>query len=215
MQELITLKQDWLAAIGPPLEASLGPLQFPDHNYGLVSFQSTYQRNLALCNNGTYHINLTLPTELVDGVIMDKGQFATDHLKWAEYVQIVEPLLVACYGTPDVLSLACPFLPEEEQYSIGSLRVTLSRYVSLQTFDTRAPINGKLLQCDVPATSWYRTLNASPYVTNDKIGYDINFNKFKNHGMELRFFDWFPETYLADLIFFLILLGEHAVQCAR
>ena len=215
VQELVQLKHDWMEAVAPRLAASLGPFRFPDHNYGIVAFQSTYMRNLAFCNNGTYHVNLTLPTRLMDGVIVDKSQFAADHLKWTECIQIVEPLLVACYGTPDVLSLACPYLPEEEQYSTGSLRVTLSRYVSLQTFDTRSPINGKLLQCAVPEGSWYRALEESPYHTNDMIGYDVNFNKFKNHGIELRFFDWFPETYLADLVFFLILLGEHAVQCRR
>ena len=215
VQELIDLKRDWLATVAPRLAASLGPLRFPDHNYGIVAFQSTYQRNMALCNNGTYHVNLTLPTRLEDGVIVDKAQFAADHLKWVEMIQVVEPLLVACYGTPDVLSLVCPFLGEEEQYSIGSLRVTLSRYVSLQTFPTKAPVNGKLLHCEVPEGSWYKGLGASPYHTNDVIGYDVNFNKFKNHGIELRFFDWFPEEYLADLVFFLILLGEHALHCAK
>ena len=215
VQELIDLKRDWLAAVTPRLEASLGPLRFPDHNYGIVAFQSTYQRNMALCNNGTYHVNLTLPTRLEDGVIVDKAQFAADHLKWVEMIQVVEPLLVACYGTPDVLSLVRPSLGEEEQYSIGSLRVTLSRYVSLQTFPTRAPVNGKLLHCEVPEESWYHMLGSSPYHTNDVIGYDVNFNKFKNHGIELRFFDWFPEMYLADLVFFLILLGEHAIHCAK
>ena len=215
VQELIDLKRNWLAVIAPALAPSLGPLRFPDHNYGIVAFQSTYQRNMALCNNGTYHVNLTLPTRLEDGVIVDKAQFAADHLKWVEAIQIVEPLLVACYGTPDVLSLACSSLGEKEQYSIGSLRVTLSRYVSLQTFPTKAPVNGKLLHCDVPEGSWYKGLGESPYHTNDVIGYDVNFNKFKNHGIELRFFDWFPEEYLADLVFFLILLGEHAVHCAK
>jgi len=215
IQELIDLKRDWLAAVGPALVSSLGPLRFPDHNYGIVAFQSTYQRNMALCNNGTYHVNLTLPTRLEDGVIVDKAQFAADHLKWVEAIQVVEPLLVACYGSPDVLSLVQPFLGEGEQYSIGSLRVTLSRYVSLQTFPTKAPVNGKLLHCEVPEGSWYKGLGSSPYHTNDVIGYDVNFNKFKNHGIELRFFDWFPEEYLADLVFFLILLGEHAVHCSK
>jgi hypothetical protein len=213
VQELISLKRDWLAAVAPRLEASLGPLRFPDHNYGIVAFQSTYQRNMALCNNGTYHVNLTLPTRLEDGVIVDKAQFAADHLKWVEAIQMVEPLLVACYGSPDVLSLVSSL--GDTQYSIGSLRVTLSRYVSLQTFPTKAPVNGKLLHCEVPEGSWYRGLGESPYHTNDVIGYDVNFNKFKNHGIELRFFDWFPEEYLADLVFFLILLGEHAVHCAK
>ena len=56
---------------------------------------------------------------------------------------------------------------------------------------------------------WHNRIQG--YQFNDKIGYDINFNKFKNHGVEIRFFDWFPEQYLTDLINFFILLAAHSL----
>ena len=35
---------------------------------------------------------------------------------------------------------------------------------------------------------------------NDKIGFDINYNKFLNHGIEIRFFDWFDESLLEEVL---------------
>jgi len=97
-------------------------------------------------------------------------------------------------------------------YSIGSLRVSMSRYISLQTFNTGVPVNGKLLVMDKPTdpTFWYNQLE-TPYLPIDQIGYDINFNKFKNHGVEIRFFEWFPEEYLGDVMNFIILLAQHSL----
>jgi saccharopine dehydrogenase (NAD+, L-lysine-forming) len=46
---------------------------------------------------------------------------------------------------------------------------------------------------------------------NQTIGYDINFNKFKNHGVEIRFFEWFPEEYLIDVANFFVLLAQHSL----
>ena len=201
VQELIHTKEQFLREISLILK---WPVHFPDHNYGLVSFLSTYKRNLSLCNNGTYHINITMPTTIINGSIVDKDTFIKEHLVLVKCIQIVEPLLVACYGTPDIFSVL------DDNYSVGSLRMTLSRYISLQTFDADKPINGKLLlmERDTDPTMWYNMNKA--YELNSKIGYDINFNKFKNHGIELRIFDWFPEIYLSDLINFIILLAEHS-----
>ena len=87
---------------------------------------------------------------------------------------MVEPLIVACYGTPDVLSLADPM--DSMNYSIGSLRVTLSRYISLQTFDVEKPVNGKLLlmkRSDDPSR-WYNQLGDRPYQMNQEMGADIS-----------------------------------------
>jgi alanine dehydrogenase len=210
VKELTDKKQRFLQEIQPFFAKwNLGDITFPDHNYGLVSFLTTECRNLSLCNNATYHFNITLPTLLENGIIVDKPTFVKDHLNCIECIQIVEPLVVACYGTPDVFSIIDPLTP----YSIGSLRLSLSRYVSLQTFDVRSPINGKLLLMDRPADPhfWHNQLETSAYQINPKIGYDINFNKFKNHGIELRFFDWFPEIYVEDLINFFILLAQHSL----
>jgi len=231
--ELCTLKERFLKEISPYF-TQWGEITFPDHNYGLVTFFSTHRRNLGLCNNGTLHLNLTLPTMLENGVIANKHKFAEDHLRFISYIQMLEPLLVACYGTPDVFSVLKTEqeglkaeqeglkaeqegLKAEQEglkaaYSIGSLRVSLSRYISLQTFDTTRPVNGKLLLQLKPVDPafWYNQMQDSPYVCNKEIGFDINFNKFKNHGVELRFFDWFPEVYLVEVLNLLILLAQHS-----
>jgi len=214
VDELISLKSSFINEIRPLFSdvTNGDTIQFPDHNYGIVSFHTTNGTNLGMCNNGTYHINFTLPTYLENGVICDKAAFANQHLNLIRYLQIIEPLFVACYGTPDVLSVISP------EYSIGSLRVSLSRYISLQTFDTTMPINGKLLLMTRPSDDtefWYNKICEGPYNLNDKIGYDINFNKFKNHGIELRFFDWFPEEYLKDIINFIVLLAAHSVYSTQ
>jgi alanine dehydrogenase len=208
IDEFTQLKRRFRKEVFPFFEKwNIGKVMFPDHNYGLVTFLTTNKSNLLVCNNGTIHINLTLPTLLREGVIIDKNRFAKDHLTLMEYIQMVEPLLVACYGTPDVFSIVDP------AYSIGSLRISMSRYISLQTYDTTVPVNGKLLVMDKPVDPafWYNQLNDTPYLPNAQIGYDLNFNKFKNHGIELRFFEWFPEEYLGDVMNFIILLAQHSL----
>jgi len=208
--ELCTLKQRFLKEISPYF-TQWGEITFPAHNHGLVTFLTTHRRNLGLCNNGTLHLNLTLPTVLENGIIANKHKFAEDHLRFVACIKMLEPLLVACYGTPDVFSVV-----DENAlgYSIGSLRVSLSRYISLQTFDVSRPVNGKLLLQLKPTDPafWYNQMQESPYVCNKEIGFDVNFNKFKNHGVELRFFDWFPEAYVGDVLNLLILLAEHSLR---
>jgi alanine dehydrogenase len=208
VNELIQIKQEFQREVFPFFkEKGMGSVQFPDHNYGLVTMLSTFKRNLLVCNNGTHHLNITLPTLLKNGLIVDKNAFARTHLTYINCIQMVEPLFVACYGTPDVLSMIDP------AYSMGSLRVSLSRYISLQTFNTSSPVNGKLLLMPKPTDTayWYNQLKDSPYLINQTIGYDINFNKFKNHGVEIRFFEWFPEEYLIDVANFFVLLAQHSL----
>ena len=209
MEEFTQLKRRFRKEVLPFFEKwNIGKVMPPDHNYGLVTFMTTNKSHLLVCNNGTIHINLTLPTLLRDGRIIDKNQFANEHLSLMNYIQVLEPLLVACYGTPDVFSIVDP------AYSIGSLRISMSRYISLQTFDTTSPINGKLLLMNTPADPafWYNQLGGTPYLPNSQIGYDLNFNKFKNHGIELRFFEWFPEEYLGDVMNLIILLAQHSLS---
>jgi len=212
VSELIDVKQRFLSEVAPFFKKwKMGTLVYPDHNYGLATFLTTRKANLLMCNNGTLHVNLTLPTVLRGGLIADKDLFAKTHLILIEYIQMVEPLIVACYGTPDVLSVVDP------AYSIGSLRVSLSRYISLQTFNASSPINGKLLLMERPTDKehWYNHLEDAPYLPNPSIGFDINFNKFKNHGIEIRFLEWFPEEYLADLMNFFVLLAQHSLTVGQ
>jgi len=212
VQELISTKQQFLDECSPFFKKwGWKSVCFPDHNYGLATFLTTNKKNLAVCNNGTYHINMTLPTLLKNGIIEDKNKFIDQHLQFVKCIQMVEPLIVACYGTPDVLSLADN--ANSANYSMGSLRVTLSRYISLHTFDADHPVNGKILllpKSNDPAY-WYNQLHDMPYQINREIGADINFNKFKNHGIEMRFLDWFPEEYLADVMNFFVLLAQHSI----
>ena len=220
IEELVSTKTKWIEAVGPCLTRmamenlwdvpkeieSKSHFQFPSRNEGLVTFLTTEQKNLGICNTQTLHLNITLPTWIQDGVIVDKDRFAADHLAFISMIQVVEPLIVATYGTPDIFSVINP------EYSIGSQRATRSRYISLQSFDVGAPVNGKLLLRPRPEdpTHWYNRLVHSPYQLHTDIGYDINFNKFKNHGVEIRFLDWFPEEHLKGLMDFFILLGHHA-----
>jgi alanine dehydrogenase len=206
--ELKESKQRFVKEISPYFHKwGLGEIEFPDHNYGFVTFLTTRKANLSICNSGTLHLNITLPTRLRNGMIVDKDMFAKTHLNFIQVVQMVEPLLVACYGTPDILALL------NHEYSLGSLRISRSRYISLQTFNTHQPVNGKLLLMDKPSDPlfWYNQLESSPYFLNNMIGYDVNFNKFKNHGVEIRFFDWFPEEYVEDVMNLFILLAAHSL----
>jgi hypothetical protein len=48
---------------------------------------------------------------------------------------------------------------------------------------------------------WYTTYTKDTcYLPLEEIGSDINFNKHGAHGIELRFFDWFPEEKLEELM---------------
>ena len=51
----------------------------------------------------------------------------------------------------------------------------------------------------------------SPYIPPETIGYDINYNKFLKHGIELRIFDYFPEEYLEDILNFIILICQYSI----
>jgi saccharopine dehydrogenase (NAD+, L-lysine-forming) len=208
MEEFTQLKRQFRKEVFPFFEKwNIGKVMYPDHNYGLVTFLTTNKSNLLVCNNGTIHINLTLPTILQDGNIVDRNRFAKEHLIAMEYIQVLEPLFVACYGTPDVFSIL------SSSYSIGSLRASMSRYISLQTFDTSTPVNGKLLVMDRPScpSMWYNQLEDMGYIPTTQIGYDLNFNKFKNHGIEIRFFEWLPEEYLGDIMNVILLLAQHSL----
>jgi hypothetical protein len=46
----------------------------------------------------------------------------------------------------------------------------------------------------------------------DKIGLDVNYRKHFNHGVELRFFDWFPEEKLPELCSFLVYLADASLN---
>lgn len=179
---------------------------FPSYNYGFVKYMSNIN-NLGICNNGTYHINITLPTKMKYNNIDNKIQFKSVHANAIRAIQWIEPFIVALYGTPDILNNI------NSMYSGGSLRLMMSRYIGLGTFCTKKMQNGKLLNTYVYNNKHYfsKLHTNSPYIVPQNIGYDFNYNKFKKHGIELRIFDYFPEEYLEDIINFIILLCQHSI----
>lgn len=179
---------------------------FQDHNYGIVN-NITNPFYMSICNNGTYHFNITLPTQLDENCnIKDRIRFDNIHANAIRAIQWLEPLFVSLYGSPDIFSV------NNDKFSKGSLRVALSRYIGIGTYDSNKMETGKKLNDFIVSendNNWYLKYHSdenNPYIRLSQIGYDINFNKFKNHGIEIRFFDYFPEKYLYDVINILLLL---------
>jgi hypothetical protein len=143
--------------------------------------------NIAMFNNGTIHINCTLPTRL-DAYCRPLwyDQFRTQHQRLARLIQWIEPFWIAVYGSGD------PFASLLPQFAAGSQRVAVSRYIGLGTFDTDTMPRGKInhIPRDVSAIPWYSDLyNKTAYVPIDIVGMDMNYNKHWSHGLELRCFD--------------------------
>jgi hypothetical protein len=207
ISELNKIKSDFLKEINDKLVGKgifKDSIIYPPINYGFVRFNSNIN-NLGICNSGTYHINITLPTMLdVNGDIMYPERFKNIHMNAIRAIQWIEPVLVCIYGTPDILS------QYNNDYSKGSLRLMLSRYIGMGTYDTKTAIKGKLLNCAEQPYYFKDLHNNSPYFPPETIGYDINYNKFQKHGIELRIFDYFPETHLEDVINFLLLVCTHS-----
>lgn len=185
-------------------------LEYPKENHGFARF-TTNKKNLAIFNNGTYHFNFTLPTMLDNnGLLMYKNSFISRHSKAIRIIQLLEPFFIAVFGTADILSRSSVY---SKRFPKGSQRVAASRYIGAGTYDTGLMVKGKLLQTDLSSCEplWYKELYKQiHYAKNDKIGFDINFNKFRNHGIELRFFDWFPENKLEEILHFIVNLLDHS-----
>lgn len=185
------------------------PLKWMSRNYG-VARMLTNPKNIAIFNNGTYHINITLPTQLdLKGQIKDVSGFVRRHRAVIHYYQWLEPLLIARYGTGDFLSATNP------TFAKGSLRNALSRYIGVGTYNTATMQTGKNLTIDASGNSppWMKSFySKSAYEPLQTIGLDINFNKHYNHGIELRIFDWFPEEELEELLNFLVHAADAGLQ---
>jgi hypothetical protein len=198
-------------------------LCFPSHNYGFVKYM-TNMNNIGVCNSGTYHINITMPTAIKNTQIVDPALFRKIHRNAIRMIQWFEPFIIALYGTPDILSCI------NRDYCRGSLRLMMSRYIGLGTYNTDTMESGKKLndfqykkakaeaEAEAEAVQKKHYFNELHSGKNDKvydppetIGYDFNYNKFKNHGIELRVLDYFPEEYLKDVINFIVLLCQHSL----
>ncbi len=216
VNDLISYKKVFLQHINHFLDSvNLPQFNYPKINYGLVQFK-TNMYNVGIFNNGTYHINITLPTKLDEhGNIADVELFHKQHMNAIKMLQWVEPLIIAIYGSPDIFSFE-----DGNKYAAGSLRLAASRYVGVGTYDTNEMRRGKQLQ-DVKTIvptflnekSWYNQLyKLTDYKQGEYIGYDMNYSKYHNTGIEFRILDYFPEKALSDLINFILLLLDHSLE---
>lgn len=213
--ELISLKKDFKEKLQTVFKEEKilqahGKPKWIKGNHGFA-VMATNSDNLSIFNNGTYHINITLPTILdSNGKIEDFDRFIKTHQNFIRILQWFEPLLVANLGSPD----PCAWI-EPSGFALGTQRGALSRYIGLGTYDTTTMKSGKLLTIDTNSSpsKWYDIYHKeSNYEPLKTTGLDINFNKHWNHGVEVRFFDWFPEGRLQGVLRFLIYLADTASE---
>lgn len=218
ISEFTAHKNRWLSSFREAIrtldteDALQNEIHYPLKNHGFATFL-TNRKNLAIFNNGTYHINLTLPTLLTeDRRIADWNLFVQQHRAVARMFQWLEPLLVARYCSGDILSTF-----DSTAYPRGSQRLCASRYVSVGTFDTDIMERGKVLVKPYTFVEgrWYEQIyEGSAYIKLKELGLDINFNKHWNHGLEFRIFDWFSEEWLPELLNLLVWMCDEALTRA-
>jgi hypothetical protein len=183
-----------------------GPLRLVGANEPWATY-TTNMSNVAMFNNGTLHINVTLPTRL-DWRCRPLwySDFIEKHRRLARLIQWIEPIWVSLYGSPD------PFTnyPElQDSYAAGSQRLAVSRYIGLGTFDTTLMPTGKILQIPRTEIPWYDALHdKTEYEPLDVIGLDLNFNKHWAHGLEIRIFDQMPLPHLREVMETLVMLMD-------
>ena len=195
--------------------ASLAPFCIQRQNHPFATY-TTNLANISMFNNGTIHVNITLPTQLdASAQILDWGEFERKHRALARLIQWFEPFMIAVYGTPDPFSGKSQGRPY--RFGASSQRLAVSRYIGLGTYDTVRMSTGKILQ--IPRNSlpweistskggWYPDGQEWAYEPMELIGLDINFNKHQNHGLELRFFDALPMKSLGEVLETTVDLGK-------
>jgi hypothetical protein len=183
-----------------------GPLRLVGANEPWATY-TTNISNVAMFNNGTLHINVTLPTRL-DWRCRPLwySDFVDQHRRLARLIQWIEPIWVALYGSPDPFT---GFTKLQDSYAAGSQRLAVSRYIGLGTFDTTLMPTGKILQIPRTEIPWYDALHdKTEYEPLDVIGLDLNFNKHWAHGLEIRIFDQMPLPQLKEVMETLVMLMD-------
>jgi hypothetical protein len=196
-----------------------GEIGFIKENHPFAIYLTNIH-NIGIFNNGTLHFNITLPTKLQeDSKIADKIEFINIHKNYIKLIQFMEPFFLVKYGSPDQFSkISCDYA---KLFSACSQRCAVSRYIGIGTYDTDDMKTGKLLQDDISIFDvvtkdygWYNQYYKNcAYTKGEKMGYDINFNKHYNHGVEIRFFDHIEDdekikNVLEDLIY----LGDWSLE---
>lgn len=201
-----------------------GNIQFMSGNHPFA-IHMTNLNNIAIFNNGTLHYNITLPTKLdkYDN-IKDFKYFYDIHKSAIKIIQWFEPFLISVYNTPDIFSELNNDGDEGLSvcFSKCSQRCAVSRYIGIGTYDTDLMKIGKILSVHVNDFDkcenwWYKRFHeTSGYNPLNDVGLDINFNKYKNHGIELRFFDHITDlTMIKESFEFIIYLMDEIIESKR
>ncbi len=198
-----------------------GNLKIMEKNHPFANHMTNLQNN-TMFNNGTLHYNITLPTLLdQNGQISDFKSFTNIHSRAIKIIQWMEPFIVAICNSPDPFSLLDDY-QDKLKYSKASQRCAISRYISIGTYDSDIMKKGKVLTCKTDELIcnefdywWFNNYyNQNNYNKLESIGMDINFNKYSNHGIELRFLDHITDkNKLFDSFEFIIYLMDHILDC--
>ena len=192
------------------------PITFVSKHPGLNVMKSQ-PNTIVLFNNTTYHIHITLPTEIYNGKIIDINKFDDKHMKAIRMIQWFEPLFLATLSAPDLFGIL------SDNYTKGSMRATLSRYIGIGTYDTKKIIKNKLLVAPIKNIKpqnviWWRDMVEQKLkykLPGADIGLDFNYMKHYQSGFEFRLLDGFPIEYLKDVIDVLVLLCVHALSFSK
>jgi hypothetical protein len=174
----------------------------------------TAPRSVSMFNNGTVHVNVTLPTRLGwDRRPLWPRHFLEEHRCLARLIQWMEPLWVARFGSGDPFAAAGVDV-SGRRFAAGSQRLAVSRYVGLGTFDTETMVAGKILQVSRTVAGplpWYDWLaERTGYTRLDYVGLDLNYNKHWSHGLEIRLFDQMPVAALRTVLEEIVVLCDVA-----
>ena len=208
VDELKNIKKGFTENVIPKIPITdFGKISLMDTNHPFA-VHLTNMKNVSMFNNGTYHFNFTLPTLLDNnGNIKNMRSFVNDHQNAIRLLQLMEPIFITVYGTPD------PFHTNSHAFSSASQRCAVSRYIGVSTYDTEEMKKGKQLHVSSKDCIWYNEYHSqSAYKKLDEIGLDINFNKHHHHGIELRIFEYFNDELLEDLLECIIYIFDHSLE---
>jgi hypothetical protein len=203
----------------------MGEVRYLDTHPGINIFKSQPDK-IVFFNNTTIHIHLTLVTELKNGFIVDKDLFIQSHSRAIRLLQWFEPFFICTLGSPDILQLVYDKYEKlgklgklgNDYFARGSQRATMSRYIGIGTYDTRTMISGKLLKESIDKIRpnkviWWRDMIAedlSYKLPEKEIGFDFNYGKHYQSGLEFRILDGIPLDILKDVLDVIILICEHS-----
>jgi hypothetical protein len=196
--------------------ASHGPFALAEPRNEPWATYLTNPRGVSMFNNGTIHVNVTLPTRLdwTGRRPLFWEDFVERHRRLARLIQWMEPLWIAVYGSGDPFATIAG--PSGELFAAGSQRLAVSRYIGVGTYDTVQMPTGKILQIMAPAGRfpWYDRLyeRMGGYERLGVVGLDLNFNKHWAHGLEIRIFDQMPRVALREVLEQVVMLMDVAEE---